>query len=455
LAFTKNFTSSTRKWLFPTCNVGKSCWERAIAIDPADPNVVFSGTEHVERGVISSDIDNNLSVTWTQITNNPESNGWDFMRFYTDAALTNTIVVTFSRLYDDPGTMGIDSKKGGIYLYNATTGATIHSGLIDKPVRGTAIISSSLIYTAVEYANNFEDPDPEDRGVYRSTDGGATWLATSGGDLAEYSGIKLFAYDKTRDILYGAIESSGYSEPSRSKYFYRLESASAGGSNWIASTDESSRSAVYAIGIDPSDGTLYASRSNAVYKSSDKGQTWELYYTGLNNEEFNVLSVQPAAIESSSLATIRSSDTNPLVVGGSLGLKLIEPNAEATPTPVPTVTPTPPPTATPANTLKCQLTVAAVCKGKVKKNTSCKLSAKVKKLNNKVLKGVRVNFQREQGNASWKNFAGVKTDTLGVSKSKIKSNKTLRVRISVNSDQNLCTSDPKRITVKSAAAKSG
>ncbi|RMF92981.1 MAG: hypothetical protein D6736_02555, partial [Nitrospinota bacterium] len=123
-------------------------------------------------------------------------------------------------------------------------------------------------------------------GVFKSEDGGTSWIAINKGLDSKNFGLKSIAvspaYDQDTTLLAGTTEG-----------IYRSDN---GGRSWkqVLQTD----STVYAIAFSPlfaQDGTVFAgTMGQGVFKSSDGGISWESTNEGLTNTFVKALVVSPA-----------------------------------------------------------------------------------------------------------------------------------------------------------------
>jgi hypothetical protein len=117
-------------------------------------------------------------------------------------------------------------------------------------------------------------------GVFKSTDGGATWSASSQG-LGEASVLKLVIDPTTSTTLYAVAGSSG------------LFKSTDGGAHWAIVLPGSSNFPLLSLAIDPQTATiLYAgTNGNGVLKSTDGGMTWTALSSSFPTNESRVIHV--------------------------------------------------------------------------------------------------------------------------------------------------------------------
>ena len=136
--------------------------------------------------------------------------------------------------------------------------------------------------------------EPNPGGLYKSTDGGATWSKTT---LAG-SAVNLIAIDPSNsNIVYAATEGH-YSKP---KGFQGLFKSTDGGARWQAigkgleSVTGTRLTTSTALKIDPANANiLYLGTSNGgVFRSTDGGVNWSAYNDGLGNLQIRALVLAP------------------------------------------------------------------------------------------------------------------------------------------------------------------
>lgn len=117
-------------------------------------------------------------------------------------------------------------------------------------------------------------------GVFKSTDGGATWTASSQG-LGEASVLKLVIDPTTSTTLYAVAGSSG------------LFKSTDGGAHWAIVLPGSSNVPLLSLAIDPqTTTTLYVgTNGNGILKSTDGGMTWTALTSSFPTSESRVVRV--------------------------------------------------------------------------------------------------------------------------------------------------------------------
>lgn len=155
--------------------------------------------------------------------------------------------------------------------------ASAGSGLEGLQIFALAIDPSSPVTL---YAAAF---DALDAGVYKTTDGGATWrVAVATGRSAVFS-VEIDPANPT--TVYAGTGSSNSS--------YVIKSTD-GGQSWIMGGPVGLGGGVRALAIDPTNtATIYAGTFGGALKSTDAGTTWTPINTGLASLHVNSVAVNP------------------------------------------------------------------------------------------------------------------------------------------------------------------
>ena len=157
-------------------------------------------------------------------------------------------------------------KTSGIF-FKTTDAASNWSNNSTGLIEGLSALAVSRSSPNTLYAG-------DSRGVYRSTDAGATWTITSTVGLPQFPLIRAIAIDPTNASVVYAGSLSG------------LFKTTDGGNNWNTLNIPVSGASVTSIVFVPSTpSTIYAGSNEGVFRSTDSGGTW----TTLNN--FDVPSV--------------------------------------------------------------------------------------------------------------------------------------------------------------------
>jgi photosystem II stability/assembly factor-like uncharacterized protein len=190
-----------------------------------------------------------------------------------------------SRFY--AGTSGL-----GVYL--GTEGADGH--LSWSPANVGLESSSILSLTAVPeggtttvYAGTFQD------GIFKRVDGGVSGWQKIGGELSGKSILALAVHPQSASTLFAGISSG----------LYRSQD---GGLTWLPVTGLQGievLSIAFDLSTDPAVPILYAGTSSGVYKSMDDGEKWTYMDDGMASTVYSILTdpQQPNIVYSGTLAT--------------------------------------------------------------------------------------------------------------------------------------------------------
>ncbi|MBI4407658.1 MAG: hypothetical protein HY565_04135 [Candidatus Kerfeldbacteria bacterium] len=206
---------------------------KQIASDPNDPTVLYAagGVQSLNEALVGDVMmSTDSGATWTSLA-------------IDDAAASQTLAVAADgTLYVGAGALDINGETAtGIYKYDGSS----WTHLADSPDEQMTSLAvdpddANILYaTAADFSSN----QHSDGGVYKSTDGGTTWTELS------------------------AVEDNGLGKASK----YRVI------------TMQGSTRTLYMAG------TNTDTNAGTVWKSTDGGNTWGVYYTGLENETFNSL----------------------------------------------------------------------------------------------------------------------------------------------------------------------
>lgn len=249
----------------------------AIAVAESDPNVIYVGTgEHAIRGVMTSSGDGVYRST-------------DAGRTWKKIGLDSTRHV--SRIVIDPrnpdvllvaaqGTLYAPSRQRGIFK-STDGGATWKNTLYVDEKTGASELSMDVNNPRILYAAMWEHgrlpwkvtSGGPGSGLWKSTDGGDTWEKMTKG-LPEKMGKMAIAVSRSNpDKVYALIESDSYSD-ARGLYVSNDR-----GKSWnqVSSDPRLVQRAWYYIElfIDPRDDNRVYVLSAPALRSNDGGRTWE------------------------------------------------------------------------------------------------------------------------------------------------------------------------------------
>jgi len=233
-----------------------------LAIDTRDPTVIYASTF---GGVLKSA---GGESDWTQ----------------TD------LTVPVYRLAIDPGnpsTLYAGTVYTGIYK-TPDGGATWIASFSGAWALSLAVSpeTPATIYAGYEIPR--DRPVPRNFGVIKSTDGSRSYSRT--GIVLSYSPIVALAIDpRTPDTVYAGT--SGYNTGFEGRGVFK---STDGGSSWVAINTGLNHPDVRALAIDPqAPNTLYAATNGGVYKSTDGGAGWSAVNAGLADLSIVTLAIDP------------------------------------------------------------------------------------------------------------------------------------------------------------------
>ncbi len=291
----------------------------ALAIDPFDPATVYAGGPGVYKSTDGGG-------RWIEV--NDGLRGEDMIPAVRTLALDPVTPATvYAGAVWGSGGVYKSTDGGGSWVAIDVGWFGVDAGLDDPDVRALAIdpADSSVLYAGT---TDVLECAYYSAGLYKSADGGDSWAVSNTG-LSSTSILALAIHPTTPSVLYAGIDSGGSAETTD------------GGATWSANGGDSS---VTALAIDPSDPsiryraisdctdlpgsvliriddagwkdispdenpvveliidpltptTLYAvtrtsyGSSGAVYRSSDRGDTWTAITTGLPGSGTTVLGI--------------------------------------------------------------------------------------------------------------------------------------------------------------------
>jgi photosystem II stability/assembly factor-like uncharacterized protein len=284
----------------------------AIAVDPSDANRVCIGTYMTEGGGFFRSTDGGNTL----VSKN--------------AGLLNTIVYSIARDPARPQTLYAGTWGGGVFKStdggkswmekNGESGdsnslwwipyvyAIAISPAAPQVIYAGTAYDDKAIYKSADYGESWmevgnglpgDDRDifslavhpsnasivyaGTENNVFRSTNGGVDWLATSG--VPDDTQVLALAVDpRFPNTVYAGTFGRGV---------YKSTDA---GANWVAVNDGLDSLYVYDLAVDPaSPNIMYAGTSNKVYKSLDEGSHWALAGTGVPSVAIRALAIDPTS----------------------------------------------------------------------------------------------------------------------------------------------------------------
>ena len=249
----------------------------AIALAESDPNVVYVGMgEHAPRGVMTSSGDGmyrstDAGKTWKKIGLDESRH---IARIIVDRKNPDVVFVAAQGALYGP------SKQRGVFK-STDGGATWKNVLYVDEKTGASEISMDATNPRILYAAMWEHgrrpwqviSGGPGSGLYKSTDGGETWQKMTGG-LPDKMGKMAIAVSRSNpEKVYALIEGDSYS-PNRGLYV----SGNAGKSWSLVSSDNRlvQRAWYYIeVFVDPKDENRVYVLSAPALRSNDGGKTWE------------------------------------------------------------------------------------------------------------------------------------------------------------------------------------
>ncbi|MCP3963713.1 MAG: hypothetical protein GY719_38240 [bacterium] len=228
---------------------GSSSWSaQALVIDPITPSILYAASF---GGVYKS---TDGGSTWEAFSNGLGEE--DFRSLVIDPIAPATLYVASKAYFGGPGNVYKSTNGGGFWARIDT---------VPHPIEALAIhpSSPSVLYGTSIYDHCYSNLW-RNEGVFRSTDGAASWVASNIGLSDTF--VESLAIDPvTPTTLYAGSYRGG------------VDKSTNGGASWIRSGLSSV--AVGALAVDPvSPSILYAgdSENGYLYQSTDSGMSWAL-----------------------------------------------------------------------------------------------------------------------------------------------------------------------------------
>jgi photosystem II stability/assembly factor-like uncharacterized protein len=206
---------------------------------------------------------------------------------------------SFSSFGPDGGTIGtieIDPNNPNV-VYAGTWG----NGIYKSPDRGVTwiplnngLVSGFLFDIAVDPANSLNMlVSAYHHGAYISRDGGANWIKTNG--MPQETVVYSFAYDPTdTDIVYAAVREQTVYEP-EVRYPGGIYRSIDGGQSWVKISSGLPDDYVYEVLVDPNNvSILYAGlHKTGVYKSTNSGKNWFSVNNNIHYRDVRSMDINP------------------------------------------------------------------------------------------------------------------------------------------------------------------
>ena len=172
-------------------------------------------------------------------------------------------------------------SPGGVF--KSTNGGASWTA-VNTGITGNGLYSNALAVSP-NYATDQTVYASGGGGVYKSTDGGTSWTAVNTGisNLAIYA-LAVSPNYATDNTVYAGSYGGGVFKSTN------------GGASWTAVNTGITSTVINALAISPNyatDGTVYAGDQGGVFKSTNGGASWTAVNTGIPNPEISALAVSP------------------------------------------------------------------------------------------------------------------------------------------------------------------
>jgi photosystem II stability/assembly factor-like uncharacterized protein len=252
-----------------------------LTIDSLDHDTIWIGTQNV-RGIFKS---TDAGQTWMDKDNGIiEYEGITFRGFTVDPRSSDIVYAAAeisSYTWSSQPQQGreFDKTKGVIYktVDGGENWAAVWRGnnlaryIWIDPSNSDVLYISTGIFDREAANSDHTVNKPGGEGVLKSTDGGQTWQPVNSGLMNLYVGT-LFMHPTNPDILLAGTGNNAYPEGGG------VYLTTNGGAFWQAVVSNENYNAVEFALSDPN--IAYAGSASAVYRSSNRGQTWRKVSTG-------------------------------------------------------------------------------------------------------------------------------------------------------------------------------
>jgi photosystem II stability/assembly factor-like uncharacterized protein len=252
-----------------------------LTIGPHDHDTIWIGTQNV-RGIFKS---TDAGQTWVDKDNGIiEYEGITFRGFTVDPCSSDIVyaaaeLASFAWSNQEQQGREFDKTKGVIYKTvdggeNWTAvwrGDNLARYIWIDPNNSNILYISTGIFDREAANSDHTANKPGGEGVLKSTDGGQTWQPVNNGLHNLYVGT-LFMHSENPDILLAGTGNNAY--PDGGGVYITTN----GGTSWHVVVPNENINAVDFALSDPN--IAYAGSAGAVYRSSNRGQTWRKVSTG-------------------------------------------------------------------------------------------------------------------------------------------------------------------------------
>jgi hypothetical protein len=256
---------------------------RSLTVDPTDSQTVILGTER-NGPVVSHD----GGVTWTRTREGMQHDPEGYPEFWDIAISPHDPSLVIAATLGSPGPVasGWPSSSAGVYRSTdgGATWARSNCGLTNSRITSVSFdaVDPDVVVIGIEGgAASFTPAPPEGTslgGLFRSTDAGLTWVQTSAGASADTSGFWRMESRDVGDILATVLTfGMDYTDLEQNLGFMRSED---GGATWTAFADEHRTRQITSLDVSADGQTIYAhDRSGFTnWRSGDGGTTWTSHF---------------------------------------------------------------------------------------------------------------------------------------------------------------------------------
>jgi photosystem II stability/assembly factor-like uncharacterized protein len=269
---------------------------RSLLVDFIDPNVLYAETARTDGGATGDKLvfkSTDGGANWSADISPPFGifGAGDLDGRVTGYMLSMVLDPTdLNTLYvGDTVNLGILKSNDGGASWSSVWGRT------NDPEASVRVLVIDPTKPTTLYAgtggSSFEFPLSRSGGVFKSTDGGASWSSAGLGDTA----VTVLAIGPANTVYAGT--GNDYSAP---QGFLGMFKSTDSGASWLPINNGLAglfdiRSSISALVIDPQNSNiLYAGTTGGgVFKSSDGGANWCRFNDGLANLDVRVLAVAP------------------------------------------------------------------------------------------------------------------------------------------------------------------
>lgn len=273
----------------------------AVAFDPADPsgNTILMGDERAGSILRTT----NGGATWSEVLELPgvtHANPHGLRPIAFAPSDSSTVYAGFCQqgLHADPHELDFSASFG---VYRSTNGGqtwAAANGDLPNPVRGRNVTALAVSH---------QDPDTvylglREGGVYKTTDGGSTWTHVTAQSANDWTGTWPTGSPVRRDsILSLAIDPNDDDVVYAGTNLFGLYRTGDGGATWVQIVHEDDLIAqatedhahVFSVVVNPQDpDELYLGEwHGGIYRSSDGGSNWARINTGLSTRAVQSLAI--------------------------------------------------------------------------------------------------------------------------------------------------------------------